>query len=179
MNLIEGVFQIIASILFKIGHHLKIDTITQYRVILSTVAMAQSLMVYAGLHFLLHGKLFYKNFDDMIALYAFAYVAIITMFTAISWRSVFSKKDGILPWREMQDVPEQEILQHLSKTRESYSIALSFTILSSIVFWFMLKNNTQLIMLFIIPISLEISANILATCWEISMLMSKSRIKTT
>ncbi len=170
MEPIENLFQIPASMMLKIGRYYKINSIIQYRIILGLVALAQTSLVTCGFYFLSRENAVYIKFDEILTIYVYIYLGIITTLTVIQWRFVFAKNKKITCLLNQSETSLQEKLEILTKRRESYVNALVSALFFSFFFWIILKQNTELVGIFMIPAFMDISANILATCWEFAFL---------
>ncbi len=170
MNPMENFFQILAALFLKIGRYYKINVILQYRIMISMVALAQTLMVMSGFYFLSRDTAIYPKFDFILTFFVYIYLGIITILTAVQWRFAAEKGQKITHIINEPEIPLQEKLDTLTSRRESYVNALVSALFFSFFFWLVLKQNTELVGIFMIPAIVEISANILATCWEFAFL---------
>ncbi|GEM_PF-1487581 len=82
MNPIENLFQILATLSLKIGHYYKLNVTIQYRIILALVALAQTLIVMGGFYFLSRKTAIYAKFDEILSIYVYVYLGIVTLLTA-------------------------------------------------------------------------------------------------
>jgi len=169
MNPLESIYQFLASLFIKIGRLFGISVTTQFRLVLGLVAVIQTLMTLVGMYLFTSIGLYFPNFDEAIYIYIFVYTLIITVLTAKQWKTVFEERVVILDYFNDKELPAEDRLKFLKKTRESYTFALSLAAVMSIVFWALFKRNTELIALIMIPATLDILANGLATAWEIAV----------